>query len=108
MTTVFLLLSDVRVVLFMLASNRLHIAAVYHKHMTRHISRTQPDLNIDRVFMHLQLWILDARLQIYVQFYNFHNLQILPCFFCFLQTFWGDKINHQMTPFRKTTPNIQW
>lgn len=36
MTTVFLL-SDARVVLFMLANHLLHFAVVHHKHMTRHI-----------------------------------------------------------------------
>lgn len=69
MTTVFLLLSDIRAVLFTLARNLLHL------HMASGIS----DQRVCRISMCSQLGFLDARLQLCVHICKPHKPQMLSC-----------------------------
>lgn len=75
MTTVFVLLSDVRFVLFTLACSLLHLAAARHEHMTCRIFHI--DTHIYGLFTGLQLWFLDARLQICVRITTCGRFSIL-------------------------------
>lgn len=111
MTTVFLPLSDGRVVLFILANNLLHFAAVCHKHMTCHIihahSLTCGLTDSFYAFTAVDSGCTFANICADLQLSQSTSSTMRFGVF-FLQTFCGDTINHQMAPFRKMTPNIKW